>query len=71
MLLDLRCPSCGYTQRASDAVFGKTILCPSCGGIFPVARPPASVEPARLPCRPDPRRWTRPRSGRAERDPGG
>ena len=49
MLLDLRCPSCGYTQRASDAVFGKTVMCPSCSGTFPVPRPSAPIEPRRPP----------------------
>ncbi len=49
MLLDLRCPSCGYTQRASDAVFGKTVMCPSCSGTFPVPRPSAPIEPKRPP----------------------
>lgn len=46
MLLELKCPSCGYTQRTSDAVLGRTVLCPSCGGAFPVARPPSQSVPA-------------------------
>jgi S1-C subfamily serine protease len=45
MLLDLTCPSCGRTQRATDAVFGKVVLCPWCGGGFPVS-PPAEPWPA-------------------------
>lgn len=53
MLLELKCPSCGYTQRTSDAVLGRTVLCPSCGGAFPVARPPSAAAPA-LPPRPRP-----------------
>jgi S1-C subfamily serine protease len=39
MWLDLTCPACGFTQRATDAVFEQVITCSSCGGRFPVTRP--------------------------------
>ena len=39
MLLNLKCPSCGHAQRASDAILGKVLLCSSCGGSFRVAVP--------------------------------
>src|SRR4051794_32837508 len=46
MLWNLECPSCGDSQRASDAVFGKTVLCPTCGGCFQVASPNSSTAPS-------------------------
>lgn len=50
MLLNLKCPSCGQSQRASEEIVGKVLLCPSCGGGFHVAGPkPGAVSPLALP----------------------
>ncbi len=50
MLLNLTCPVCGHSQRASDAILGKVLLCPSCGGSFHVAGPkPKAATPPALP----------------------
>jgi S1-C subfamily serine protease len=46
MMLKLRCPACGNRLHASEAVLGKTVLCPSCGGVFPVNIPAAEPKPA-------------------------
>ena len=51
MLLNLKCPSCGQSQRASEEIVGRVLLCPSCGGGFHVAgsKPrPGSVAPPAL-----------------------
>ena len=50
MLLNLKCPVCGYSQRASEAIFGKILICSSCGGSFHVSAPaPKAVDPSALP----------------------
>jgi S1-C subfamily serine protease len=48
MLLNLKCPVCGHSQRASEAIFGKILLCSSCGGSFRVTgpKPGAAAPPA-------------------------
>ncbi len=53
MLLNLKCPSCGQSQRASEEIVGKILVCPSCGGSFHVAGPkPGAITP---PARPEAR----------------
>ena len=39
MVLNLKCPSCGHSQRASEEVLGQKIVCPSCGAGFRVSAP--------------------------------
>ena len=36
MFLNLKCPSCGHSQRVSDEVLGTKVTCPSCSKGFRV-----------------------------------
>ncbi len=69
MVLNLKCPSCGHSQRASEEVLGQKIVCPSCGAGFrvsalkpradapapPAIQPQASAAPGPAPRPPQPR----------------
>ncbi len=64
MIVNVKCPSCGESQRLSDEVLGQKLSCPSCGAGFRVAAPKsgASAQPASKPpqARPAAPRGSRP-----------
>ena len=73
MVVNVKCPSCGESQRLSDEVLGQKLNCPSCGAGFRVAAPKsgAPASPHRSRPRPDPDRSTPTHPRAAPGPPGG
>ncbi len=68
MYLNLKCPSCGQSQRLSDELLGKKMTCASCGASFRAAypKPDVAVHPSTQANRARPVQTVSDRSTRAQ-----